>query len=85
MAALELYRGQEPARLAANLRKAFSGLVSGNVKDDGIRAIESRGPFELSGDRDIMTQLDRLLAAFVAQNRMKLPGRTYQPCYRLVV
>ena len=32
-----------------------------------------------------MTQLDRLLAAFVAQNRMKLPGRTYQPCYRLVV
>jgi hypothetical protein len=85
MAALELWRGQDPARLAANLRKAFSGLVSGNVKDEGIRAIESRGPFELAGDRDIMAQLDRLLAAFVAQNRMKLPGRTYQPCYRLAV
>ena len=85
MAALELYRGQEPARLAANLRKAFSGLVSGNVKEEGIRAIESRGPFELSGDHDVMMQLDRLLAAFVAQNRMKLPGRTYRPCYRLVV
>jgi predicted Rossmann-fold nucleotide-binding protein len=85
MAALELYRSQEPAHLAAHLRKAFSGLVSGNVKDDGIRAIEQHGPFELSGDRDIMRHLDRLLAAFVAQNRMRLPGRTYQPCYRLVV
>jgi predicted Rossmann-fold nucleotide-binding protein len=85
MAALQLFRGQPPARLAANLRKAFSGLVSGNVKEEGIRAIESRGPFELSGDRDIMLQLDRLLAAFVAQNRMRLPGRTYEPCYRLVV
>ncbi len=85
MAALQLYRGQDPARLAANLRKAFSGLVSGNVKDEGIRAIESRGPFELSGDRQIMTQLDQLLSAFVAQNRMKLEGRAYRPCYRLVV
>lgn len=85
MARLQLYRGQEPASLASNLRKAFSGLVSGNVKEEGIRAIESRGPFELRGDRDIMTQLDRLLAAFVAQNRMRLPGRTYEPCYRIVV
>lgn len=85
MAALELYRSQEPGRLAAHLRKAFSGLVSGNVKDDGIRAIERNGPFELSGDREIMIHLDQLLAAFVAQNRMKLPGRTYRPCYRLVV
>ncbi|MCC7257374.1 MAG: LOG family protein [Gammaproteobacteria bacterium] len=85
MAALALYRNQPPSQLAASLRKAFSGLVSGNVKDEGIRAIESHGPFELSGDRDVMSQLDRLLAAFVAQQRMKLPGRAYQPCYRLVV
>lgn len=85
MAGLVLHRGQEPARLAASLRKAFSGMVAGNVKDEGIRAIESRGPFELSGDRELMARLDRLLGAFVAQNRMKLPGRAYQPCYRLVV
>jgi hypothetical protein len=85
MAGLQLYRGQDAPRLASNLRKAFSGLVSGNVKDDGIRAIEKHGPFELSGDHEIMGHLDRLLAAFVAQNRMKLPGRVYQPCYRLVV
>jgi hypothetical protein len=85
MAGLQLYRGQDAPRLAANLRKAFSGLVSGNVKDEGIGAIEKHGPFELSGDREVMGHLDRLLAAFVAQNRMKLPGRVYQPCYRLVV
>lgn len=85
MAALQLFRGQDAPRLAASLRKAFSGLVSGNVKDDGIRAIERHGPFELSGERELITELDQLLGAFVAQNRMKLPGRTYQPCYRLVV
>jgi predicted Rossmann-fold nucleotide-binding protein len=85
MAALQLHRRQDPARLAADLRKAFSGLVSGNVKEEGIRAIERHGPFELAGDATIMRQLDRLLAAFVTQQRMKLPGRSYQPCYRLVV
>jgi hypothetical protein len=32
-----------------------------------------------------MRALDRLLAAFVAQHRMKLPGAVaYQPCYRVV-
>ncbi len=85
MSALQLFRGQDAPRLAASLRKAFSGLVSGNVKDDGIRAIERHGPFELSGERELMGELDRLLGAFVAQNRMRLPGRVYQPCYRLVV
>lgn len=86
MAALRLYRDQGAASLAANLRKAFSGLVSGNVKDEGIRAIERHGPFELSGEHDLMIRLDQLLAAFVAQKRMKLPGRSsYQPCYRLLV
>jgi pyrimidine/purine-5'-nucleotide nucleosidase len=86
MAALHLFRDQDAPRLAASLRKAFSGLVSGNVKEEGIRAIERHGPFELSGERELMTRLDQLLAAFVAQKRMKLPGRSsYQPCYRLVV
>ncbi|MBM4196771.1 MAG: LOG family protein [Gammaproteobacteria bacterium] len=85
MAGLDLHRNQSSAKLAANLRKAFSGIVSGNVKDEGIRAIERHGPFQLSGDRDLMTRLDRLLSAFVAQRRMKLPGRTYQPCYRIAV
>jgi hypothetical protein len=28
--------------------------------------------------------LDELLAGFVAQQRMKLPGSAYVPCYRIV-
>jgi hypothetical protein len=31
-----------------------------------------------------MRLLDELLAAFVAQQRMRLPGSVYQPVYRLV-
>jgi predicted Rossmann-fold nucleotide-binding protein len=84
MRALDLGRAQPPHALAANLRRAFSGIVTGNVKAHGIAAIERQGPFELSGDAGVMRLLDRLLAAFVAQWRMKLPGSVYRPCYRLV-
>jgi predicted Rossmann-fold nucleotide-binding protein len=83
MAALNLHRDQPPHRLAADLRRAFSGIVAGNVKEEGMRAIEKNGPFEIDGDRDIMQALDALLASFVAQQRMKLPGARYVPCYRV--
>jgi predicted Rossmann-fold nucleotide-binding protein len=84
MAALELTRDRgDPHDLAVSLRRAFSGVVAGNVKDQGIRAIESHGPFELRADQTIARALDELLAGFVAQKRMKLSGR-YEPCYRLV-
>jgi len=85
MAALNLHRNQEPHRLAANLRRAFSGIVAGNVKEDGMRAIEQFGPFEIDGDRDVMQALDALLSSFVKQQRMKLPGANYVPCYRIRV
>jgi predicted Rossmann-fold nucleotide-binding protein len=85
MAGLRLFRDQPAAALAADLRRAFSGLVAGNVKDEGIRAIESHGPFELRGEREVMASLDRLLSAFVAEGRMRLPGKTYHPCYRIAV
>ena len=84
MRALNLDRDQPAHELAANLRRAFSGIVTGNVKEQGIQAIERYGPYELSGDREIMELLDELLTAFVAQLRMKLPGSVYRPCYRLV-
>ena len=84
MAALDLRRDQPQHRLAANLRRAFSGIVAGNVKDEGIRRIEAQGPFELRGDRGIMRLMDELLESFVSQQRMRLPGVEYQPCYRLV-
>jgi predicted Rossmann-fold nucleotide-binding protein len=83
MAALNLHRAQDPHRLAANLRRAFSGIVAGNVKEDGMRAIEKHGPFEIDGDRDVMQALDALLSSFVVQQRMKLPGSEYVPCYRI--
>ena len=84
MRALELHRAQPVHRLAANLRRAFSGIVTGNVKEYGVAAIEQQGPYELAGDADIMRLLDELLTGFVAQGRMKLPGSAYRPCYRLV-
>ncbi len=84
MRGLELQRNQAPHALAANLRRAFSGIVTGNVKEHGIKAIERYGPYELAGDPTIMKLLDDLLTAFVAQRRMKLPGTEYRPVYRLV-
>jgi hypothetical protein len=84
MRALQLHRDQPAHLLVANLRRAFSGIVAGNVKEHGIAAIEKHGPFEITGDPALMTLLDELLGAFVAQGRMKLPGTAYHPCYRIV-
>lgn len=81
---LSLHKNQEKHLLAANLRRAFSGVVAGNVKDEGIRAIEKFGHFEIHGDPAIMGPMDSLLASFVAQSRMKLPGKTYTPCYKVI-
>jgi predicted Rossmann-fold nucleotide-binding protein len=83
MAALDLHRDQPVHTLAANLRRAFSGIVAGNVKEEGMRLIEQHGPFEIHGDPDIMQALDALLRAFVDQRRMKMVGE-YRPCYRVV-
>jgi pyrimidine/purine-5'-nucleotide nucleosidase len=84
MRALDLRRDQPAHSLAANLRRAFSGIVTGNVKEYGIQAIERAGPYELCGDAGIMRLLDELLEAFVTQRRMRLPGSIYRPVYRLV-
>jgi len=84
MTALALHKNQKSHLLAANLRRAFSGVVAGNVKAEGIRAIEEHGLFELRGDKEIMDPMDELLAAFVKQQRMKLPGTEYIPCYKII-
>ncbi|MET3118989.1 putative Rossmann-fold nucleotide-binding protein [Undibacterium sp. GrIS 1.8] len=81
---LALHKNQERHLLAANLRRAFSGVVAGNVKDQGIRAIEKHGHFEIRGDVTLMESMDALLNSFVAQSRMKLPGKAYIPCYRVI-
>ena len=85
MATLDISRDLKPHELAANLRRLFSGIVAGNVKPQGVRAIRERGPFEIRGESDVLEALDQLLRRFVAQNRMKLPGGAgYTPCYRIV-
>jgi len=84
MRKLELRKDQPVHLLAANLRRAFSGVVAGNVKEEGIRSIEQHGHFELKGDHEIMEPMDALLSAFVEQHRMKLPGTEYVPCYKII-
>ncbi|SFN09675.1 hypothetical protein SAMN05216516_102348 [Izhakiella capsodis] len=84
MAELNLYPNQPAEKLAATLRKAFSGIVAGNVKDFAIKEIEKKGPFKLHGDPAMMHRMDDLLQGFVAQHRMKLPGTAYIPCYEII-
>jgi hypothetical protein len=84
MTSLNLSKDQETHQLAANLRRAFSGIVAGNVKARGIQQIKKKGPFEIKGDEEILGPMDTLLKAFVAQGRMKLPGSHYVPCYTIV-
>ncbi|GGI73645.1 nucleotide 5'-monophosphate nucleosidase PpnN [Shewanella gelidii] len=83
MSQLDLRFQNNKALLAANLRRAFSGIVAGNVKAETIKLIENKGPFELTGDPKLMQMMDTLLDAFVKQQRMKLPGSAYVPCYRI--
>ncbi|WP_387689355.1 nucleotide 5'-monophosphate nucleosidase PpnN [Photorhabdus sp. RM71S] len=85
MADLNLHPDQPSEKLAASLRRAFSGIVAGNVKEVGIQAIEKQGPFKIHGDAKIMRHMDNLLKDFVEQHRMKLPGGTaYEPCYEII-
>ena len=84
LAALDLTMDQPAAALAANLRRAFSGIVAGNIKESGIRAIEEKGPFQLHGDEKLMQMIDRLLISFANQKRMKVPLSNYHACYQIV-
>lgn len=84
MASLKLSKKLPIHELAANLRRAFSGIVAGNVKESGINAIEQNGPFKIHADPEIMEPLDNLLKSFVADKRMKLPTSEYVPCYQIV-
>ena len=81
---LALSRDLPAHELAVNLRRVFSAIVAGNVKADGIGRIREYGPLEIRADAAIGQALDSVLQAFVAQGRMKLPGTTYVPCYRVV-
>ncbi len=81
MAALDINEDLPTHVLAANLRRTFSGIVSGNVREDTAALIDENGPFEINGSRRIMDLLDNLLSDFVDQRRMKISTGAYQPCY----
>jgi len=83
MSELEISESLPKHVLAANLRRAFSGIVSGNVREDTASQIEKDGPFEITASAKIMSLLDDLLQAFVEQKRMKISGDDYAPCYRV--
>lgn len=84
MTSLDLHMNQRPEHLAASLRRAFSGIVAGNVKEEGMKLIERKGPFQINGDLTLMKRMDKLLRSFVEQQRMKLPGSHYEPCYEII-
>ncbi len=81
MRGLDISEGLPRHVLAANLRRVFSGIVSGNVREDTAELIEREGPFEINGSQRMMSLLDELLAGFVAEKRMKISSGEYRPCY----
>ena len=86
MAALDLNASIPKHELASALRCAFSGIVAGNVKEFGIEQVRTHGPYKLTGNKDFMSSMDRLLRALVREGRMKLGEgeEEYQPCYELL-
>ena len=81
MLALQLHYNQEKYQLAANIRNALSGIVAGNVKEEGIKAVESKGPFKIKGHQNILKPLSSLLESFATMRRMKISSNSYIPCY----
>ena len=68
---------------AANLRRMFSAIVAGNIKEGGVKQIAEQGPYEIHADPRLVAPIDQLLASFAAEKRMKLSG-DYKPVYRIV-
>lgn len=83
MAALNLSKSQPKHQLACDLRRVFSGIVAGNVKQSGIERIAKYGSYQLSGDVEIMQRMGGLLNSMVEHGRMRISGE-YKPCYEIV-
>jgi predicted Rossmann-fold nucleotide-binding protein len=83
MRALDLSENLPKHDLAVNLRRVFSGMVSGNVREDTAALVDAEGPFEINGSARFMKLLDELLEAFIAQRRMKIVAEGYRPCYKI--
>ena len=85
MASLALHNQLPPHQLATNMRAAFSGIVTGNVKEFGQQQIAKHGPYALHGDQQVLWAMDKLLKGLVRDKRMKIVEQSeqYTPCYTL--
>jgi len=84
MAKLEVGREKQTWLFASNLRRVFSAIVWGNVKPEGIQAVEDDGPIPIGGEPEVMEELDKLLKAFIDAGRMRLSGE-YRPCFKIAL
>jgi hypothetical protein len=78
MRGLKLHKASHPP---AGGQPAPRLLRRGGRQREGRRHPRDREarPFEMHGDPAIMEPMDELMASFVAQGRMKLPGKKYNP------
>ncbi|MEX0618856.1 MAG: pyrimidine/purine nucleotide monophosphate nucleosidase domain-containing protein, partial [Pseudohongiellaceae bacterium] len=83
MASLNITASLPKAQLISQLRRAFSGIVAGNVKVFGIQQVEKYGPYRIQGDPQLLAAVDKLLQNFIRDGRMKLGQKEYKPCYVL--
>ena len=65
------------------MRRAFSGIVAGNVKAFGIEQVSIYGSYRLYGDKLIVSEMGKLLSRFVQQARMKIKADDFNPCWEL--
>ena len=83
MGALNLHFDQSAVDLCYEIRRAFSGIVAGTIKEQGQREVARLGPFQISGDQSVVDQLGNLLDQFVRQKRLKVAAQNYRPCYEV--
>ncbi len=83
VASITLRKDMPTYKMAINLRRMFSAIVAGNIKEKAINAIKRKGPFIINADPEIMNKVDKLLKTFAQQKRMKLEDSSYKPCYVL--
>ena len=83
MGALNLHLDQSAVSLCYEIRRAFSGIVAGTIKEQGQREVARLGPFQISGDQLVVDQLGNLLDQFVRQKRLKVAAQNHRPCYEV--
>ena len=83
MSGLNLHLDQPAVDLCYEIRRAFSGIVAGTIKEQGQQEVARLGPFQISGDRRVVDQLGDLLDQFVLQKRLKVASQNHRPCYEV--